>query len=263
MCSIKVLNDSSLIQEKFAKITMETTTTIVTSEKDHNFKQRKRHRLDMTTPQSKTEHTNCDTENNSNNKENKSRKIFQKRVNVCAAMWSVALTAVFLYILAGLPHAVAAEKTQSVDRRELSTSPFEDSENLVADSEKYNTNFNILHNAVAAEKIKSVDRRELSSSLLKDSENLVADSEKYDIDFTIIHKRKKRAKSKSLTFLNYIEKYYRQQSPSLHRKRRKRSTGEEGAAAKGKTVIIIFFRKISSVHISSLDLNVLAVRLVS
>ena len=228
MCSI--LNDSRLIQETFPTTTMERKTTTVTSEKDHNFKQRKRQRLDMTTSQLRTQHANYDTENNNNNMENNSRKTFPKRVNLCAAIWCVALTAIFLNILAGLPHAVAAEKLQTVDRRDLSSIFLEDSESLVADSEKYNTKFNI----------QTVDRRDFSSSLKEDSENLVADSEKYNINFNNSHNRKKRAKSKSLTFLDYIEKLHRQQSPFSQRKRRKRSVREEDAVSEGRPTVIIF-----------------------
>ena len=207
MCSLDVLNDSSQIQE--------TTSTKKTNEKDQNYKQRKgHHQPDRTKYQSKSQNTNFDAEtknsNNSNNNNmghnNRTTTVKSPRkVNLCTALWSAVFTGAMVYLLAALPEAAAAEHLHTVDRRDISSSLFS-----------------------------------------QDSENLVADSEKYYYDFypNVLY-RKKRDKSKSLTFLDYVESLGKRQSPSLHRKRRIRSVGGASVASTGNALYITT-RKLSS-----------------
>ena len=174
MCSVQVLNNSSLDKETSSGTTTASMMKNVTTQQDHNFKLRKHH-LDLTTTQTKTQLTNYDIQNTNN----VSRKLAKKQT-LSVVSWAMVF-AVLLFVLANIPIAVVSEKTETIDRRDISSSLHEDSESFDAGLQFQHNNF--LH-------------------------------------------RKKRAKSKNLTFLDLITKL-QQQSPSLHRKRRKRSTGEE------------------------------------
>ena len=183
MWSLQNLNDSSLDKETSIP-------TMKTTKQDHNFKQRKRQHPNLTTTQLKTHRTNCDFQKTNRETSNKVNKRLTRKETLSMASWTMVL-AIFLCIFASVSLTVVAEKSETVYRRDF------------------------------------------SSSLQEDSENFVAGPKQHFFQHNSLLHRKKRSKSKNLTFLDFIVKL-KQQSPSLHRKRRKRSTGDENSVTKGK-----------------------------
>ena len=161
-----------------------------TTKQDHNFKQRKRQQPNVTTTHLKTHHTNCDFQSTNRETSNKQNMRLTRKETLSVVSWTMFF-AVFLCIFASVSLAAVAEKSETVDHREF------------------------------------------SSSLQEDSENFAAGPKQHFFQHNRLLHRKKRSKSKNLTFLDFIVKL-KQQSPSLHRKRRKRSTREENSVTKGK-----------------------------